>query len=87
MRSAASARCVRWSSAGRRDDDCQIKAGVVWIQIPSKSMLMNAKIGQRMVDSCMQSEQRAATTARGGNVFTQIRFITVPYCFHRLPVL
>jgi hypothetical protein len=36
------------------------KAGVVWIQIPAKSMLLNGKIGQRMVDSCKQTEQRAA---------------------------
>lgn len=50
------------------------KAGVVWIQIPVKSMLMNNKIGQRMVDSCMQTEQRvaveaakAATTASAGD--------------------
>ena len=50
------------------------KAGVVWIQIPVKSMLMNNKIGQRMVDGCMQTEQRvaveaakAATTASAGN--------------------
>ena len=34
-------------------------AGVVWLQIPSKSMLMNAKVGQRMVDSCQHAEQRA----------------------------
>ncbi len=34
-------------------------AGVVWLQIPSKSMLMNAKAGQRMVDSCQHAEQRA----------------------------
>jgi len=39
------------------------KAGVVWLQIPSKSMLMNAKIGQRMVDGCTQAEQRAAVRA------------------------
>ena len=39
------------------------RAGVVWLQIPAKSMLMNAKIGQRMVDSCTQSEQRAAVQA------------------------
>lgn len=39
------------------------KAGVVWIQIPVKSMLMNNKIGQRMVDSCMQTEQRVAVEA------------------------
>jgi len=36
------------------------RAGVVWIQIPTKSMLLNGKIGQRMVDSCPQSQQRAA---------------------------
>ncbi|HXD06453.1 MAG TPA: hypothetical protein VN680_10410 [Burkholderiaceae bacterium] len=39
------------------------KAGVVWLQIPSKSMLMNQKVGQRMVDACMHSEQRAAVSA------------------------
>jgi hypothetical protein len=39
------------------------KAGVVWLQIPVKSMLMNTKIGQRMVDACTQSEQRAAVAA------------------------
>lgn len=39
------------------------KAGIVWLQIPSKSMLMNSKIGQRMVDSCMHPEQRAAVQA------------------------
>lgn len=36
------------------------KAGVVWLQIPVKSMLMNAKIGQRMVDACLHADQRAA---------------------------
>lgn len=36
------------------------RAGVMWLQIPTKSMLMNSKIGQRMVDSCTQSQQRAA---------------------------
>ena len=35
------------------------KAGVVWLQIPSKSMLMNSKIGQRMVDACMHPVQRS----------------------------
>lgn len=39
------------------------KAGVVWLQIPFKSMLMNAKVGQRLVDSCLLAEQRAATSA------------------------
>lgn len=39
------------------------KAGIVWLQIPVKSMLMNAKIGQRLVDACTHSEQRAAVAA------------------------
>ncbi len=33
------------------------KAGVVWLQIPAKSMLMNTKVGQRIVDSCMNAIQ------------------------------
>ena len=36
------------------------KAGVIWLQIPTKSMLMNAKLGQRLVDNCMQTEQQVA---------------------------
>lgn len=39
------------------------RAGMVWLQIPVKSMLMNHKIGQRMVDACMHAEQRAAAGA------------------------
>ncbi|HJV96261.1 MAG TPA: hypothetical protein VJ608_09500 [Albitalea sp.] len=39
------------------------KAGIVWLQIPAKSMMMNSKLGQRMVDGCMHAEQRAATDA------------------------
>jgi hypothetical protein len=42
------------------------KAGIVWLQIPSKSMLMNSKIGQRMVDNCLHPEQRAAVRAVEG---------------------
>ncbi|HEX6705158.1 MAG TPA: hypothetical protein VF169_10390 [Albitalea sp.] len=34
--------------------------GIVWIQIPSKSMLLNGKIGQRLVDGCTQTQQRAS---------------------------
>jgi hypothetical protein len=33
------------------------KNGVVWLQIGNKSMLMNAKIGQRMVDNCKHASQ------------------------------
>ena len=36
------------------------KAGVVWVQIPSKSMLLNSKIGQRMIDACTVSQQRTS---------------------------
>ena len=39
------------------------KAGVVWLQIPVKSMLLNARAGQRLVDDCTQAEQRAALQA------------------------
>jgi hypothetical protein len=42
------------------------KAGVVWLQIANKSMLMNSKIGQRMVDSCVHPEQRATADASKG---------------------
>lgn len=40
------------------------RAGVVWLQIPIKSMLMNSKIGQRMVDACTHAEQRAELSDR-----------------------
>lgn len=36
------------------------RAGMVWLQIPSKSMLMNSKIGQRVVDACVHPTQRVA---------------------------
>ncbi len=36
------------------------KAGVVWIQIPSKSMLMNSKLGQRLIDNCQHPQQQLA---------------------------
>jgi len=39
------------------------RAGIVWLQIPTKSMMMNQKIGQRMVDGCMHAEQSAAVNA------------------------
>jgi len=40
-------------------------AGVMWLQIANKSMLMNSKIGQRMVDSCVHPEQRATVASAG----------------------
>jgi hypothetical protein len=42
------------------------KSGVVWLQIPTKSMLMDQSAGKRLVDSCTQSEQRAALAAVSG---------------------
>jgi hypothetical protein len=39
------------------------KAGVVWLQIPAKSMLLNSRLGRREVDACMHAEQRADTGA------------------------
>ena len=41
-------------------------SGMVWLQIPSKSMLMNARLGQRLVDSCLHADQRAAVLADAG---------------------
>jgi len=35
------------------------QAGIVWLQIPAKSMLLNAKAGRREVDNCQHAEQRA----------------------------
>jgi hypothetical protein len=37
-------------------------AGVMWLQIPAKSMLMNVKVGQRMVDGCQHASQRETST-------------------------
>ena len=45
------------------------KAGIVWLQIPAKSMLMNAKLGQRMVDGCLHAEQRAAAAPAADGTF------------------
>ncbi len=42
------------------------KAGVVWLQIPAKSMLLNSRAGQRLVDRCTLAEQRAAVAAVAG---------------------
>lgn len=39
-------------------------SGMVWLQIPAKSMLLNAKAGRREVDGCLHAEQRAE--AAGG---------------------
>ena len=33
------------------------KAGVVWLQLGNKSMLMNQKLGKRLADACMHPDQ------------------------------
>ena len=38
------------------------KSGLVWIQIPAKSMLMNTKLGRRLADACITPEQALAST-------------------------
>jgi len=52
------------TGAVRLDDK---RNGMMWLQIPTKSMLMNSRIGQRMVDSCTHSEQRATIAANAAN--------------------
>ena len=42
------------SGAVRLEDP---KSGLVWIQIPAKSMLMNTKLGRRVADVCITPEQ------------------------------
>lgn len=39
------------------------KSSVVWLQIPVKSMLLDSRVGRRMVDLCTHAEQRAAVDA------------------------
>lgn len=51
--------------------------GMVWLQIPGKSMLMNARLGQRVVDDCLHSEQRAALTAVAGAA-TSLGIVATP---------
>jgi hypothetical protein len=35
------------------------KNGMMWLQIASKSMLMNSRVGQRMVDDCVHPSQKS----------------------------
>lgn len=37
--------------------------GLVWLQVPIKSMLMNAKAGQRVADACVHKDQAAEVEA------------------------
>ena len=45
------------------------ESGIVWIQIPAKSMLLNSKLGQRIVDGCVSASQRADAAAAPSNSF------------------
>jgi len=46
---------VETSTGAIRLEDRQ--AGAVWLQLANKSMLMNQKLGQRLADACVNSEQ------------------------------
>ncbi|MBE2245062.1 MAG: hypothetical protein IAE86_20095 [Burkholderiaceae bacterium] len=39
------------------------RSGVIWLQIPTKSMLLDSREGHRLVDACTLAEQRAALNA------------------------
>jgi hypothetical protein len=54
---------VETSTGAVRLEDAH--AGVVWLQIPAKSMLLNSRVGHRMLDDCRQAEQ--AAVAQGGH--------------------
>ncbi len=65
------------SGAVRLED---AKAGVVWLQIPVKSMLLDTRRGLRLADGCMHSAQRheqadaaSAPTAAAGLGITELQ--------------
>lgn len=39
------------------------KGGAVWLQIANKSMLMNQRLGQRLADECMSTDQHLVAEA------------------------
>jgi hypothetical protein len=43
------------------------KAGLLWLQVPVKSMLMDTKKGQRVADQCMHPAQHAEVEAMRAN--------------------
>lgn len=43
-----------------------VKGQMLMLQIANKSMLMDTKIGQRLVDGCVHEKQRLATAAAAG---------------------
>lgn len=48
------------------------RAGVVWIQIPVKSMLLNDRLGQRIIDACAVPAQREAQAAAAAAPATSV---------------
>ena len=56
---------VQTTSGAMRLEDT--KAGAVWLQLGSKSMLMNQKLGQRVADECISPEQRAYIAEKKDN--------------------
>ena len=52
---------VETSTGAVRLEDA--RAGVVWLQIPAKSMLLNSRLGHRMLDDCRQVQQDAVVPA------------------------
>ncbi len=42
-----------------------VKGGMLLIQIANKSMMMDTKVGQRVVDGCVHEKQRAAAALAG----------------------
>jgi hypothetical protein len=48
-----------------------VKGRMLMIQIANKSMVMDTKIGQRLVDGCVHEKQRAFISTQGGLLSTE----------------
>jgi hypothetical protein len=48
-----------------------VKGRMLMIQIANKSMVMDTKIGQRLVDGCVHEKQRAFISTEGGLLTTE----------------
>jgi hypothetical protein len=48
-----------------------VKGRILMIQIANKSMVMDTKIGQRLVDGCVHEKQRAFISTQGGLLSTE----------------
>jgi len=49
------------------------RSGMIWLQVPVKSMLMDGKKGQRLADNCMHAEQLAEVQAAPQATSTQLQ--------------